>query len=406
MNEDFLPAIREDIIIRQESFEGEDFIILSDPQGISPEDISIPLGFLPLVQALDGRATYEDIKEYLESAGIDSKQIMPLFDKIVRALDIYAMLDNETYENEKRKIESYLESPTRASCLSGIAYPENKEELEEELDLILHSFPGETKIQGAKALIAPHIDFRTAMSARMCYSTAYKSISDTEADLYVILGVSHNVPGDHFMATYKNFETPLGIVETDKELLDEIIKSEPDTELINDMAHRLEHSIELQCVLLQRKFRNKDFKILPILCGHPHEMIYSDDRKNQFEMYYRHINTIKNAIEKLGRKAVFIASADLAHIGPKHSSPINAEENLELLENEDRALISTLENQNPDKFYDKIKTEKGKWQICGAAPIYALLNLVNYKEATLEYYGQWLEKEIDSAVSYSSVSFF
>ena len=52
-----------------------------------------------------------------------------------------------------------------------------------------------------------------------------------------------------------------------------------------------------------------------------------------------------------------------------------------------------------------IKSECDKWQICGAAPIYSLMQIKEFSNAELEYYGQYLDYEFDSAVSFATISF-
>ena len=169
------------------------------------------------------------------------------------------------------------------------------------------------------------IDFRIGSKAHRCYAAGYHSIRNTNADLFVILGTSHQGNSDYFMLTKKDFETPLGCAETDRDIIDMLASGLSYDLTIDDMAHRHEHSIEFQVVLLQHYFRNRSFRILPVLVGSFHNFIHdktmpgSDGRLSEF------ISKLKGIIAEMGRKAVFIASADMAHIGRKFNDKFYAE---------------------------------------------------------------------------------
>ncbi len=399
MTNQILPKIREDLTLRSESENGQEFVIIIDPLGLMQEDIAIPLGFLPLVQMLDGLTTMDELKQFLDENLLNSNEIIPLFTKVIAVLDDYAMLETDTYFDQLELLDLYYASPVRPATLAGIAYAKDSSELSEDLTKMLNHYPDQSKINNAKAVIVPHIDFYTGGAAQNCYSLAYKSIEETDADLYVIFGTSHYFSSSEFMLTLKDYETPLGTLQTDTEVIDEIAKHLNIEKYIDDAAHRLEHSIEMQTVLLQTKFKNKSFKILPILCGSYFNNSDDDTAIDNF------ISVLKLAISKLGRNVVYIVSADLAHIGAKHNSPLAASENRTELEKADRELITEICGLSATNVKNKLKTECEKWQICGATPIYTLLKLNEFSNAELEYYGQYLEYEFDSAVSFATVSF-
>ena len=53
-----------------------------------------------------------------------------------------------------------------------------------------------------------------------------------------------------------------------------------------------------------------------------------------------------------------------------------------------------------------VGSEKDKRKICGLSPIYALLNTVNAKAGRMLDYGQALEPDTGSVVSYTSIAFY
>ena len=394
----FLPRIREDLLITAEPNNPE-FIIISDPLKLNNEDIAIPLGFLPLIQLLDGHSTMDDIEIFLSDNNLNTQEVLPLFRKVVNILEEYAFLETERYFLLLDELDNYIAAPIRPSVLAGSAYSSDKNELKIEINNILNHYPDTPNINNANAIIVPHIDFHTGEAARNAYSAAYKSIEETIADTYIIFGTSHYYNNSGFMLCSKNYSTPLGIIQTDNELMDEISKHIDIANYTDDQAHRLEHSIEFQAVLLQNKFPDKQIKILPILCGASLIDNHNDEINNKF------INALNTALGTLNKKPVFIVSADFAHIGIKHNSNINAADNRTILETADRELINTIKTLKPELFAQKIINEYAKWQICGAAPIIALLKTTNYTDTSLEYYGQWYEHYYDSLVSFAAISF-
>src|SRR5262249_52317527 len=100
-----------------------------------------------------------------------------------------------------------------------------------------------------RAALIPHIDFARG---GLSYTYAFKEISrKSDGSLFVIIGTSHH-SGHRFTLTRKNFQTPLGIVPTDQDYIDRLVK-ECGEGLFDDewLAHIPEHSIELEVVFLQ-----------------------------------------------------------------------------------------------------------------------------------------------------------
>ena len=71
-----------------------------------------------------------------------------------------------------------------------------------------------------RGIVSPHIDFARGGPV---YTWAYKElVEDSDADTFVILGVAHQYCRNRFALTRKDFETPLGLVRTDRAYVDRI----------------------------------------------------------------------------------------------------------------------------------------------------------------------------------------
>ncbi len=128
-----------------------------------------------------------------------------------------------------------------------------------------------------KAIVAPHIDFHRGGPA---YAWAYKPLAESAgADLYILLGTSHCGGRSPYILTPKDFETPLGLVETDREFVQKLQASCAEDCFADEYFHRGEHSLEFQVVLLKYIAHKraeltgrpeKPFKIVPILVSSFH----------------------------------------------------------------------------------------------------------------------------------------
>lgn len=141
-----------------------------------------------------------------------------------------------------------------------------------------------------RALVAPHAGYQ--YSGRIA-AAAYHFISNVKTKKIAILGPPHRIPVLGVAApTSAFFQTPLGGIRVDQEVIGELIAL--GLVQYNDVAHAPEHSIEvhlpfLQCIV-------NDFKLVPLLVGE------SDP------------NTIAVLIEALMSRGFYvIVSTDLSH---------------------------------------------------------------------------------------------
>jgi AmmeMemoRadiSam system protein B len=164
--------------------------------------------------------------------------------------------------------------------------------------------PGKHGKKRVIAAVVPHAGYTYSGP---CAAHVYKAIAEAEpVETFVILGPNHNGVGSS-VAVYPEgeWQTPLGTVEVDNELAKAVLEysryAAPDA-----MAHRYEHSIEVQIPFLQ--YVCKNFRILPICMKGLRVVEESNDI----------IGSILNAAYKLGRKVTIIASSDFTHYGPNY----------------------------------------------------------------------------------------
>jgi len=152
----------------------------------------------------------------------------------------------------------------RPAAVAGLFYPGSAMELQSMVqgflsDAVVHE-PG----YSPKAVIAPHAGLvysgPVAGSAFQCFAA--------ESDLIrrvVLIGPAHRLPVRGVALPGQDaFETPLGTVQVDQELVEKL--SDMPEISVNAAAHAPEHSLEVELPFLQTVLPS--FSVLPLLVSH------------------------------------------------------------------------------------------------------------------------------------------
>ncbi|CAI1492110.1 MEMO1 family protein TGAM_1726 [Thermococcus nautili] len=194
----------------------------------------------------------------------------------------------------------------RYPAVAGSFYPSDGA-LIEMLEEFFSDLGEEGSERGITAGVAPHAGY---VFSGYTASRTYKAIfEDGLPETFVILGPNHTGLGSP-IAVYPEGEwlTPLGSIEVDAKMAKAIAKLSGIADL-DELAHRYEHSIEVQVPLIQylAELAGKEVKIVPITLGIQDEEVSMALGKAIFE-----------ASEELDRDVVVIASTDFMHYGPMY----------------------------------------------------------------------------------------
>jgi AmmeMemoRadiSam system protein B len=388
--------------------EGSKYICLRDPQNTNGNILLVPPQALYIISHFTGKNSVLDIQtSIMKQYGnlIYKEQITEL----VKQLDDALLLDSDKYRNHQKQLEEDFKiSSIRQPSHTGISYPSDSNELNSWLDGYFEDTADQTeKAKDTVGIISPHIDFRRGGKS---YAKAYKELIDNnDCNTFIIFGTSHYASVENpFILTKKTFASPFGEVQVDLDLINSIENSCNWDLYEGEIYHKSEHSIEFQVVFLQYLFKNKrEFKIVPILCNSFNRFIHKGISPSEDYKTAIFLNIIKEIVTKLGNKAVVIAAADLAHMGNKFgdSEAVN-DTLLEWIKTRDSISIKHSENLDREAFYRSVEQEKDKRKICGLSPIYALLSVINAKKGEMLDYGQALEPDTGSVVTYTSMGFY
>jgi MEMO1 family protein len=399
---------------------GRRLVILRDPTGYSDQIAGITEAGLLILALFDGTRTIRDVQaEVMRRTGelVPADQIQRLVEQIEQAL----LLEGDTFEAHRRKVDSdFLASSIRPAHHAGGAYEADANALAAQLDRILDGSgtPGAAtdvaKSHGALVgLIAPHIDYARGVAGyREAYAALRVAMNGGSApDLFVVFGTRHAPAPGLFNLTRKDYETPIGATKTAQDLVHRIAergKANGHDLFAGEAAHRTEHSIEFQCVFLKHLMGSREFEVLPVLCGALEEPMSLKSDPAEHPAAAGFIDAVRDEVRRAGRRTVYIAGADLAHVGPHFgdADPVT-EASLIKLGGRDRATMEHVVAGDAKEFFADVAADGDQRKICGIPPIWATLAALGGSvTGEMLHYGQAREPEFASVVTYAAAALY
>jgi AmmeMemoRadiSam system protein B len=233
----------------------------------------------------------------------------------------------------------------RQSVIAGSWYPGQPDVLRRTLAGYLAEAE-KVELEGElKALVSPHAGY--AYSGPTA-AYAYKQLEDGPAfDTVAVLSPLHQAYLGRFAVTKADYyETPLGLVEVDADLVEALGKEVT----LNRVGNDGEHSLEIQLPFLQQVLGT--FTLLPVMLGES----LSNDRS------LATCRELSEALAKLlrDRKALLVASTDLSHLYDYND-----------VVRHDRVMVELVERFDIGGLARALM--EGRCQACGGAPVVAAL---------------------------------
>lgn len=398
--------------------DGKTLVYLKDPLNFAtPLGIS-PAGYFVLAH-FDGQHSFTDVQEaYCKQFG--SLLMSDDLKSFVDMLDQHYYLDSERFRDYKNAVVlEFRNQTTRVPAHVGGVYKADPEELKTQLEGFFSAPNGpglpNSQLAGStpRAIVAPHIDFHRGGPA---YAWAYKPLAESDgADLYILLGTSHYSGQTPYILTLKNFATPLGLVETDRDFVQRLQAKCAEDCFTDEYLHRGEHSLEFQVVFLKYIAQQraaltgrpeKPFKIVPILVSSFHSAVVNQTLPEKDSAVGTFLRTLRDLAALERRRVCFVAGVDLAHVGRQFGDrePIT-DDFLKWVESEDQELVNRLVALDAPGFFNAIAKDQDKRRICGFSPLYSLIHLLDGARGNHLKYSQAFTPETGSAVTFSSLIF-
>jgi len=388
--------------------QGRQVLCLRDPQQYCGGVVYLPTQTASILGLFDGQHSLLDIQAaFVRRFGslLFREQLLD----VVRSLDEHYLLDSPRFAARRIAVEEgFRRARSRPASLAGKSYPVERDALRQQLDSYFAAAdgPGTTPptpaASGLAGLVVPHIDFARGGP---CYAWGYREIEGAPAvDRWVILGTVHAPITRAFALTRKDFETPLGTVETDREFVDRLLATVGESYLEDEPAHRGEHSIEFQAVFLRHRMpRQSGVRIVPILCGSFHRFVEerrSPIQDGEIEGFFA---GLRDALATLGGRSMILASADLAHVGPRFgdSRPMTPGQLREVAD-ADREMLAAVEAGDAEALFRAVARDGDRRRICGLPPIYAMLRILGGAQGRLLRYSLWPDPQ--GTVTFAAVA--
>lgn len=392
--------------------EGQELFCLRDPQSLAEQPIFLNRVLVFIVSRMDGTNSLRDIQaDFCRATG----EILPMEDLegLVKQLDQHHYLESALFRSfYEAQVQEFRRASVRTACHAGSAYEADGPALISQLNgLFTHpEGPGECKVSDAarplRGLVSPHIDFARGGPT---YAHAYRALAEHPgADRFIIFGTCHNPMLRRFALTLKDYETPLGIAEIDREFVRRLASKLQRDYFQDEFSHRGEHSIEFQAVWLKYTLKDwSDFKIVPILVASFHDICsqrtgVADDPEIQ-EM----VTAIREIMIEVPGRYCVIAGADLAHVGRRFGDPSGPTESLlHQVEQEDRLFLERAAACDAEGVSDSIAADNDRRRVCGYPPIYMTLRCLEKADGSLLQYRQWTDLHAGAAVTYAALALY
>lgn len=393
-------------------WEGRLFVRFEDPAGVVSHPVLVPLdAYQQVVRHFDGRSTLPQVLARVrEETGQDVE--LDELARLVDELDQALVLDGPRFDDFHR---DFQRDPVRSPAFAGRSYPASDRQLRSQLrSYFLHpegaGLPSRAsrryRTKGRlRAVACPHIDYQRGGTM---YTWAHRALYEcSDAEVFVVLGVAHQPCQHRFVLTRKDFATPLGTVRTDREYVDRIARHAGAHHFEDELAHRTEHSIEFQAILLQYLWgTHGDVRIVPILVGSFHDLMRRGTDPAEDPEVGRFVAALREAEEASGRRVAYLGSIDLSHIGPEFGDPRAVDgPTLEELERHDRSMLDRAIAGDPEGWFRTAARVGNRTRICGLAAAYTMLRAIGPVQGRHLRYGRSVDESGQCCVSFASAVF-
>lgn len=402
------PQLRWPLDIRVDNHEGQKILIFNCPLGIADEPLVLIGAVGPIISALDGTRSIEDLVSQFSEYGVKQN----LIEELVALLDKNLFLASPAFiaaENEIK--ERFKNSSTRPAALAGRGYALTKELLKTEIDQYLsHGVSLSKNGVPLAGIVSPHIDYRRGGA---CYGKTYTHLKNASHDLYVLIGTSHMFSKKLFHLTRKDFVNPLGVLPCDTNFIDSLAKQYGEKRSFEDeFLHKKEHSLELQIPFMSQVVNAP--KIAPILVGGFHHMLRGDKLPNDFEEYETFAAALALGLKEYiqaGKRICIVAGVDMAHVGRHFGDEFElSPEYMKDIEGRDNVYLSSILTQNKDLMFRHVAEDQDARRICGFPTMYTVLDVfdrigMRYK-ADLFDYSQAVDYSTQCAVTFAGIGMY
>lgn len=224
----------------------------------------------------------------------------------------------------------------RQPAVADRFYPGNRSSLSRTVKELLPTQPPATRTK-ALAAVSPHAGYIYSGSVA---AETFSSIQIPHT--VIILGLNHHGLGEPIALSRATWNMPMGEVPVNTTVSDMLL-AEASPISHDEVAHRLEHSVEVQVPFLQAL--QPDLTIVPIVLSHI-----------SYPMCQNVGETLAKAIQTSSEDILIVASSDMTHYEPREAASAK-----------DAQALSQIEQLNPRGLYDVVHNKR--ISMCGVIPV-------------------------------------
>lgn len=374
-------------------------LVLFDRAGYAAGNLGLTQGAFAVCTLMNGENTLDDIREIFAQ---QFRQELPAVQlvEILNQLDQAGLLDSPLFQvRYEQLVEEYRQAPVRP-CRDA---PEDGELGQVRAELVAMIGQGQASSDGARVvgLIAPHLDYERG---RPCYAETYAQLrGQNDIDRFVILGTNHFGRSPSAVWTAKDYETPLGVVETDRAFIEQLQRRCGANLGKDELDHLNEHSVELQATILQAIHGKGPVKIVPILCPDVCGPAGLDSADGNGVGLARFAEALAEAVREAPGRTCVIAGADFSHIGRQFGDDRDLDEAfLKEVEAADKAVLARIEAGDPAGMIEELLRTDNVYRVCSAGSLYALLRVLAGATVRVLRYHQAVNTDEDTGVTCAS----
>ena len=427
-----LPRVRHVDVIPVEH-DGSRAFYVRDPLEFAPQPIVLGAAGLLILSCLDGNHSIGQVRQVLRDrlpgADIDPAEIQRLLRTLSRGCFLH---DRVAAERIARVSKEFERATVRPAWHAGRSYPDDAGELAAMFDRFFVEArtaipkavePTDVPAAGTgapslAAVMCPHIDLRAGGAI---YPPAFAALAAAARDpapieLYVILGVAHHAgvePGAGFaIATDKDYVTPFGQAPTGRAVIEDWSRRAGRDVTGRQALHRTEHSVEFPLLFLhytEARAELPAYEVVPVLLGSVDPHLSDGADPLQAPEVAGELQTLREAVAASGKRALYVLSVDLAHIGPKFGDPAPVDDaGAAACEQADRALLDYAQRFDSAGLTRSLAACGNSRKVDAVAGLYSLYPLLagGARHGTLLAYGQNRQPDTGSLVSYASMAFY
>lgn len=278
----------------------------------------------------------------------------------------------------------------RQPAVAGMFYEGDSASLEARLKSLFAVAKARMSEDEVAAVIVPHAGYM--YSGGVAASGFNQIPADTKYERVFLIGSSHRVAfqGASVYAS-GDYITPLGKVDVDHEVVNELINSSRDIQFDPDV-HAEEHSLEVELPFLQYHLKHP-FKLVPIVMG-PHDESASGRVGKVLSKWFKPGN-------------LFVVSTDFSHY-PAYEDAERVDKKTAdaIVKNDPRALLEVLED-NRKQHVEGLLTS-----LCGWTSVLTLLNVTSeipglrYEKIEYQNSGDARFGDKSRVVGYNAIAIF